>query len=110
MAHHPWAVRRAFVYIAELLLDQRADLVAVMPMILRQGLTTPDLGVMGAALVALVGDPVIGRKYRQHGRCSEPWSWERTGGTRYHCFPFAHAAPLAERSAGPASIIIERHF
>jgi hypothetical protein len=66
MAHHPWAVGRAFVYIAELLLDQRADpvAVAVMPAILRQVLTTHDLGFMRAALVALVSDPVIGRKYR----------------------------------------------
>jgi hypothetical protein len=111
VAHHPWAVRRAPVNIAKLLLDQWTNtiLVAVMAMVTRQILSPHDLRLVSTALVALVSDPIVRRKYSQHRRCSEPRRRHGTAGTRHHCFPFAHAAPLAERAATCASIVIKRH-
>ena len=61
MAYHPWAVARAFMDIAELLLDQRADpVMMVVPATIAGEILAPhDLGLMRAALVALMGDPVV---------------------------------------------------
>src|SRR5260370_17676144 len=112
VAHHPWPVGWASLNITELLPDQRADtvLVAMMAMVPWQILAPDDLWLMGTALVALMGDTVVRRKHGQHRRRSEPRRRHRAARAWHPRLPFAHAAPIAERSAGPAAIIIERHF
>src|SRR5271170_588081 len=112
MTHHPRAVGRALVYVAELLFDQRTDtvIVAVMATVLRQILAANDLWLMRAALVALVRNAIVRRQHRQHRRCREPRCRKSAARTRHLCLPFAHAAPFPERSAGSASIVIERHL
>jgi len=61
VADHPWPIGRAFVNIAKLLLEQRADVVlmAVVTVMRRQVFATYNLWLMSAALVALMGDPVV---------------------------------------------------
>src|SRR5271166_3266947 len=99
MAHHPWPIGWAPPNIAKLLLDQRTDTVlvaAMMPMVVVQILAPHDLRLMGATLVALVGDPIVRRENAQHRRRSESRRGQRTTRARHACLPFAHAAPLAE--------------
>src|SRR5258708_40021561 len=112
MAHHPLAVGRAFVYVAELLLDQRVDAVAVavMPVILRQVLAAHELRFMSTTLIALVRDAIVRRKDGQHWRRREARRRESAVRTRDLGLPFAHAAPFPERSAGSASIVVEGHL
>jgi hypothetical protein len=61
VADHPWPIGWAFVNIAKLLLKQRADIVpmAMVTVMRRQVFATYDLRLMGAALVALMGDSVV---------------------------------------------------
>src|SRR5712671_249875 len=82
----------------------------MMAMVPRQILAPHDLWLMGASLVALMGNTVVGRKHGQHRRRSEPRRRQRTAWARHARLPFAHAAPLPKRSASSAPIIIERHF
>src|SRR5271163_4797625 len=112
MADHPRPVGRASVNIAELLFDQRTDIVcvAVMATVLRQILAPNDFWLMGAALVPLMRYAVVRRQHPEHRRRGEARRRQRAAGTRHCGLPFAHAAPLAKVSAGPASIVVERHF
>jgi hypothetical protein len=59
---------------AELLLYQWANAmpVAVMAMVARQILAPHDFWLMGAPLVALMGNAVVPRKHRQHGSSGQP--------------------------------------
>jgi len=63
------------VNFAELLLYQWANtmsMVAVMAMVVRQILAPYDFWLMGAPLVALMGNTVVPRKHGQHGSSGQP--------------------------------------